>query len=118
MGIESMAGIVLLVAMFGLLLWGIQQALAWIVAALLALGGGIASAAYGISLASMAAEPRAADAAERIAMFIGGGIGAAVAGLLLLIVAMIRMGRDRRERRLKLDPPAPRTVDAPRLATT
>ncbi len=73
-----------------LLLWGIKEPLAWIVVSFLAIGIGIGCLVYGFSQAILLPDPWTAQAASDVSMYIGGGAGSSVGGIVLLIVSLVR----------------------------
>jgi len=73
-----------------LLLWGIKQPLAWIVVSFLAIGFGLGCAGYGCAQAALASEPLTSQQVEWVSSFIGGGVGGTVAGIVLLVVSLLR----------------------------
>jgi membrane associated rhomboid family serine protease len=84
LGIIS-AGVFLL-----LLLLGLKNPQIWVIVSVLAIGGGISAAVYGLTVYN-AVDPRLARDVENAAIPLGAGAGAAVAGLILLIVAVLRI---------------------------
>lgn len=81
------------VILLGLLIWGIKQPLAWIVVSFLAIGAGIGCAIYGGVIYSMyinANPPMRRGDVEELMIFVAAGIGSTVAGIVLLVVALLR----------------------------
>ena len=79
--------------LLALLIWGIKQPLAWIVVSFLAIGCGVGCAGYGCVqafLGNRMLEPLPRAQVEEIGIFIGSGVGATTAGIVLLVVAMLR----------------------------
>ena len=76
-----------------LLLWGIKEPLAWIIVSFLAIGIGVGCLVYGCSQAFLLPEPRTTQAVAEVSLFIGGGAGGTVGGIVLLIVSLARRGK-------------------------
>ena len=83
-------GLAMAVVVGVLLIWGIKQPLAWVVVALLAIGCGFGCAGYGLTRALLGSGERTTLDVEWLSSFIGGGAGATVAGIVLLIVSLVR----------------------------
>ena len=76
-----------------LLIWGIKQPLVWVVVSVLAIGGGVGCAGYGFTqavLGNQPPQPLDSHQIAQIGIFIGAGIGSTVAGIVLLIVGLVR----------------------------
>jgi hypothetical protein len=73
-----------------LLLWGIKQPLAWIIVSFITIGGGISCAGYGAIMYCLADKPLRRGDVEELAIFFVAGLGSTVAGVVLLVVALIR----------------------------
>jgi hypothetical protein len=89
--------IVPILFVLGLLIWGIQNPLAWLVVSVLAIAIGLACAVYGLTelLFLRAQNPYQI---EEEAGVMGGGIGGLVGGIVLLALALLRL-------RKKISPP-------------
>lgn len=83
-------GIVLAIVLLGLLIWGIKQPLAWIVVAFITIGNGVGCAGYGVAQALLGSKPATAQQIEWVSQFIGGGVGGTTAGIVLLVVGLLR----------------------------
>jgi hypothetical protein len=86
-------GMALAVVVFILLLWGVKEPLAWVVVSFLAIGIGVGCLIYGCSQAYLLPEPRTSQAVSEVSVFVGGGAGGTVGGIVLLVVSMIRRKR-------------------------
>ena len=84
-------GIIFGVVVLGLLLWGLKNPQVWVIVAVLGIGIGIGAAVYGITVYSSLVNPMPPQTVERASLSIGGGVGGAVGGFILLIVAVLRM---------------------------
>lgn len=86
-----MAGAAILLA---LLIWGIKQPLAWIVVSFLAVASGVGCTVYGCVQAFLGRQPLVPltpTEVQDIGIFIGSGVGFTVAGIVLLVVALVRL---------------------------
>ena len=72
----------------GLLLWGIKNPQAWLVVAVLAIAIGTGCAIYGLTL--LLANRNASYGVTEGAVHLGGGCGAVVGGVVLLLLGLIR----------------------------
>jgi hypothetical protein len=85
-----LAGMVCGFVVLALLLWGVKQPLAWIVVSFVAIGAGVGCAGYGVAQALLTSGPRPRQEVEWVSSFIGGGVGATTAGIVLLVVSLLR----------------------------
>jgi hypothetical protein len=83
-------GMALAVILLVLLIRGIKQPLAWVVVAFIAIAGGVACAGYGVARSLLVTGPRLPEEVEWISKILGGGVGATTAGIVLLVVALLR----------------------------
>ncbi len=77
----------------GLLLWGIKQPLAWIVVSFLAIAAGVGCAAYGSIMYLMylnSNPPLRRWEVQELSIFFSAGLGSTVAGIVLLVVGLLR----------------------------
>jgi hypothetical protein len=95
-------GMLLGMVLLLLLIWGIKQPLAWVVVSFLAIGNGVGCLGYGLAQIALqnsllVGEPLTRNQIELWSALIGGGVGATVAGIVLLVVALRRRrGLDQR----------------------
>jgi hypothetical protein len=90
---RSLFGMASAVILLALMLWGIKQPLVWIVVAFIAIGCGVGCAGYGVSQALLTSGPRTSQDVEWLSAFMGGSAGATTAGIVLLVVGLIRCRR-------------------------
>lgn len=99
-GIQAgpLMGTALAVILLVLLVWGIKQPLAWIVVAFIAIGNGVGCAGYGVAQALLGSKPATDQQIEWVSKFIGGGVGATTAGIVLLVVGLLRYRKSSAEK--------------------
>ena len=80
----------------GLLLWGIKNPLAWLVVAVLAIAIGSGCAIYGLTI--LLANRDGSYGLTEAAMQLGGGCGAVLGGVVLLLLGLIRLRKSPTEK--------------------
>jgi hypothetical protein len=84
-------GIVVASIVLGLLLLGLKNPQIWVIVSVLGLAVGVGAAVYGLTRYNSLANPMAPQDVEQAALAIGAGVGAAIGGFVLLVVAILRI---------------------------